>query len=477
MRPTAADDDTGDDVESARPLLDGVYTSTQHTKREQQPAWELVPATEGAFADIKTTKAPSLDEYRPIRPKMARKLGDPPEGIQGTFERGFYYRGDSRPPSVILAEGFASKGDDDLLQHHLNYNHWESRSAFVSVTRLKDVARGYAFGPTGRKTKTGYIYKLAPWGMPDGYWIPGHRPSDQNVEFAARGTISPENIIGWYEVKAGATRKTWYGTWTANQSYKWMWRDRMAKLGQICGGRKRTVCETEIIIKTKEGDTKRAEEKGRGNVNASKGHGSAVQESREKALGGIWGTRGRRAFRATMGRLMQWLSDTTPSSFQPLVDDLRAEAFTSADMIMSFKRALSVTLRTRYQRFDGLAQAMETVAHTSADALAAARYRNIPPEFWMAVVEAMPAIAAAIHHAGTPAEKLRVADGGNTHAAVEAWLETPLGRAYDALVEDLAHGKSPAGAAAEAFGRVWANLLLRAAVPGRRRPKGAQRPW
>ncbi|KAM3548127.1 hypothetical protein MY1884_009310 [Beauveria asiatica] len=87
-----------------------------------------------------------------------------------TNRKGVFYRGDTRPPSVIFKEGFQPKGTDTVLDHHFRYS---GESGFVSVSRSRNVARGYTTGHFSFSPKGGYVYVIAHNNVPDGYWLPG----------------------------------------------------------------------------------------------------------------------------------------------------------------------------------------------------------------------------------------------------------------------------------------------------------------
>ncbi|KAM3537059.1 hypothetical protein ARSEF1564_010019, partial [Beauveria bassiana] len=87
-----------------------------------------------------------------------------------TNRKGVFYRGDTRPPSVIFKEGFQPKGTDTVLDHHFRYS---GESGFVSVSRSRNVARSYTTGHFSFSPKGGYVYVIAHNNVPDGYWLPG----------------------------------------------------------------------------------------------------------------------------------------------------------------------------------------------------------------------------------------------------------------------------------------------------------------
>ncbi|KAM0743828.1 hypothetical protein ACQRIT_001142 [Beauveria bassiana] len=135
---------------------------------------------------------------RVVTAETASKMKAPGHGAQGVF-----FRGDSRPPSLIFATGFQPKGSDPSLINHLSF---AGNSGFVSLTRNPHTAEQYAFGRTGSKKEKGYIYVIAHKNVPDGYWLPGIYPPEKNPavhrnqEFAVLGAVPAESISHAYEV-------------------------------------------------------------------------------------------------------------------------------------------------------------------------------------------------------------------------------------------------------------------------------------
>ncbi|OAA38438.1 Heat-labile enterotoxin IIA, A chain [Beauveria brongniartii RCEF 3172] len=135
---------------------------------------------------------------RVVTAEAASKMKAPGHGAQGVF-----FRGDSRPPSLIFATGFQPQGSDPSLINHLSF---AGNSGFVSLTRNPHTAEQYAFGRTGGKTEKGYIYVISYKNVPDGYWLPGIYPPEKNPavyrnqEFAVLGAVRAESISHAYEV-------------------------------------------------------------------------------------------------------------------------------------------------------------------------------------------------------------------------------------------------------------------------------------
>ncbi|KAM3483227.1 hypothetical protein MY8738_003422 [Beauveria namnaoensis] len=121
-----------------------------------------------------------------------------------TNRKGVFYRGDTRPPSVIFKEGFQPKGTDTVLDHHFRYS---GESGFVSISRSRNVARSYTTGHFSFSPKGGYVYVIAHNNVPDGYWLPGIYRKDGNVkmknEFVVKGKIPPSSAKGGKVGKVG----------------------------------------------------------------------------------------------------------------------------------------------------------------------------------------------------------------------------------------------------------------------------------
>ncbi|EGX89650.1 hypothetical protein CCM_07902 [Cordyceps militaris CM01] len=134
-----------------------------------------------------------------VTAEVASKMKAP-----GGGEKGVFYRGDSRPPSVIFSEGFGPQGSDKSLRNHLSF---VGNSGLVSLSRSPETAESYAFGRSGEKLQTGYVYVIAPKDLPDGYWVPGiYAPEKnpavaRNQEFAVAGSVPASSISHAYEVK------------------------------------------------------------------------------------------------------------------------------------------------------------------------------------------------------------------------------------------------------------------------------------
>ncbi|KAM3457757.1 hypothetical protein MY3296_000830 [Beauveria thailandica] len=152
-----------------------------------------------------------------------------------TNRKGVFYRGDTRPPSVIFKEGFQPKGTDTVLDHHFRYS---GESGFVSVSRSRNVARGYTTGHFSFSPKGGYVYVIAHNNVPDGHWLPGIYRKDGNVkmknEFVVKGKIPPSSISHVYIIDD----KNPTGRWKRvnNPDYEF-------RSSSSCFGRRPGVCD------------------------------------------------------------------------------------------------------------------------------------------------------------------------------------------------------------------------------------------
>ncbi|KID80909.1 Heat-labile enterotoxin IIA, A chain [Metarhizium guizhouense ARSEF 977] len=140
---------------------------------------------------------------RPPPPKtvtaeVASKMKSPGGGKDGLF-----YRGDSRPPAVVFAEGFSPQGTNKDLLNHLSFG---GNSGLVSVSRNPQQADLYAFGRSADGATKGYMYVINAKDLPDGYWVPGIYAPEKNPavarnrEFAVGGRIDGSSISHAYEV-------------------------------------------------------------------------------------------------------------------------------------------------------------------------------------------------------------------------------------------------------------------------------------
>ncbi|GJN68764.1 hypothetical protein PLIIFM63780_001051 [Purpureocillium lilacinum] len=457
-------------------------------KRQQQqarePEFKLIKAKEAATAPIIGVPPPKDNgPPQPLKPRPAWKVGDPLRARAGTFEYGFFYRGDNRPPAQIFKEGFTGRGHNANILDHLN-GVSKDDSAFVSVTRSRDRAETYAFGSSfAPKTETGYVYKISYRGMPDGYFIPQAK-RDPNLEFMTPGRIPRETIVGCSEVRKGAGLGAVEEVkWTRNPKYKYYWQDKKPQLNRICGGKKREACDEGAGNNPKAEEEKEVPHQGVGPDEADKAQHGTDNEAEggenakkgKKPTGGKPGpnevhedaepphpgtkpgaTPGQTPWyeTASANALLQWATEITPKSFEPLVKDLQAGTINESDLVICFTQACSRAISRRYEAFSTPEAALESLIHLFTDAAAAARSRTVPAGFWMAVVEEMPAVARRVHAAKTPEEKMAIARR-NLDPVVRVWLKTPLGAGYEALASRTARHGNPGRQLVDTFVDAW----------------------
>ncbi|OAA36852.1 Bordetella pertussis toxin A [Metarhizium rileyi] len=138
---------------------------------------------------------------------------------------GIFYRGDSRSPLEVFNSGFTPRGHDTSLEHHLSF---AGESGLVSLTRSPQTAEAYAFGRTGEKQTKGYIYIVAPKGVPEGYWVPAAYSPERNPavrfnqEFAVNGAIPGSSVSHAYVIysdnPSDRSRKIKNGNYALRQS-------------------------------------------------------------------------------------------------------------------------------------------------------------------------------------------------------------------------------------------------------------------
>ncbi|OAA56388.1 hypothetical protein ISF_07456 [Cordyceps fumosorosea ARSEF 2679] len=196
----------------------GVIAAPQAVSDEPFPELEGVVTEDGIELDSTFVVDPIfeiLSNYTVLPDKVTARQA-PPANPQTTTadaaskikapgggEKGVFYRGDSRPPSVIFAEGFAPQGNNPSLRDHLGF---AGNSGLVSLTRDPSRAEHYAFGRTGAKTEKGYVYVVSTKDVPDGFWVPGlYNPAKdpaiaRNQEFAVAGSVPASSISHAYEI-------------------------------------------------------------------------------------------------------------------------------------------------------------------------------------------------------------------------------------------------------------------------------------
>ncbi|KAM3471130.1 hypothetical protein MY8738_009459 [Beauveria namnaoensis] len=123
------------------------------------------------YAEV-TNRSDPPPPPKTVTAEVASKMKSPGGGKDGLF-----YRGDSRPPAVVFAEGFSPQGSNQNLQNHLSF---AGNSGLVSVI--------------GRLRRPR-----------DGYWVPGIYPPEKNPavarnqEFAVVGKVPESSISHAYE--------------------------------------------------------------------------------------------------------------------------------------------------------------------------------------------------------------------------------------------------------------------------------------
>lgn len=136
--------------------------------------------------------------------------------------KGFFFRGDSRPPKAdggrgIFVTGFEPQGTNPDLNAHLSFR---GDSAYVSTSRSDIAAQMYMFGRSSEHHSEGYLYVIGPDDLNEGYWIPGIYRNDQavqrNQEFAHYGAIEASHIAGAFHYSAGNNNPI---EWIPNPNY------------------------------------------------------------------------------------------------------------------------------------------------------------------------------------------------------------------------------------------------------------------
>ncbi|RDA85656.1 hypothetical protein CP532_3541 [Ophiocordyceps camponoti-leonardi (nom. inval.)] len=151
-----------------------------------------------------------------------------PDGSQP----GIFYRGDSRPPKEIFETGFKPQGDDMDLRRHLSFG---GNSGYVSVSRSRRAAARYSFDRLGNRKEVGYLYRIAPNYLPDGYWIPGWYRGleiEGNQEFAIPGEVPGYSI---HSARALYLREP-------SRKGEWIKNPRFNDQSAVCSILKRELC-------------------------------------------------------------------------------------------------------------------------------------------------------------------------------------------------------------------------------------------
>lgn len=114
---------------------------------------------------------------------------------------GTLYRGDTRPPEVVMQQGFTSKGlNGDIMAHLLA----PKNSHFISFTKSRLTAgifaRGRAYiqmADSGAKNGKFYVYEID--GLDYAVDLKDYQPF--NEEVAAVGYVPPDKIVNAYETE------------------------------------------------------------------------------------------------------------------------------------------------------------------------------------------------------------------------------------------------------------------------------------
>ncbi|KAM0742715.1 hypothetical protein ACQRIT_002892 [Beauveria bassiana] len=215
LRAVAAPQPTGEQPNANLVVEDGVELDLNFI---DDPIFEILSNYTILPSDLNAEVAEIRERPPPpktVTAEVASKMKSPGGGKDGLL-----YRGDSRPPSVIFAQGFEPQGNNKDLQNHLNFG---GKSGLVSVSRSPEAAESYAFGRSGEKKTKGYIYVINPVDVPEGYWVPGIYPPEKNPavgrnrEFAVVDKIPGSSISHAYEVTSDKPNSR--GTKIKNDNY------------------------------------------------------------------------------------------------------------------------------------------------------------------------------------------------------------------------------------------------------------------
>ncbi|KAJ6438961.1 hypothetical protein O9K51_08363 [Purpureocillium lavendulum] len=424
-------------IQKLIPLFMGLSTAvalpnTRHGE-ESNPAEDIIRANEidpslGGAARTDTVpydgSSPDLQRRNPpiTEQKLVSAVGVaemPAEKKRGD-KRHVFYRGDSRPPEVIFRDGFAPQGQDMSLQRHLNF---AGSSGYVSVSRSPKAASTYAFGRTGSKQGTGFVYVISPHGLPPGHYFPDKFPKDQavqfNREFAVAGPVPPGSIQAVIQLDANNAGSK--GKRTKNQNFKYT--------TDSCSVMKRSECVRIPPQSDNELDKVQS---------ALVLPKQAVPSFFERIMA---------------SKTLDWLAELDLEVFADIGQSLRNGSITWRDCQMGLKRALSVTVEKRYGKNKGVAEALTTLKNVMVD-ISEARRTGVTVALLEDVISELPAIAREIHLATGPAEKLAIANR-DIHEAVRLWSKTLVGH-----INEFAMVQSAKGA------DVWAYFLKGSALIG-----------
>lgn len=151
-----------------------------------------------------------------------------------------------------------------------------------------------------------------------------------------------------------------------------------------------------------------------------------------------------------------------PAKLRPLVEGLRRGDFTQDDCFLAFERAFSEAIRDRWTNLGSAQEAAESLYNMVLDVSSTAQY-GTPVGLWLDVLHEVPRIAKQIHQADRAEAKLRVARQ-HLHPAVELWHATPVGVAWNSVVEAMASATALPQVVALTVYRLWSRTPLGWAV-------------
>lgn len=128
----------------------------------------------------------------------------PPE-LQGGSIPEVTYRGDTRPPDVIFAQGFQSRAPNGTVSYDslLDYASNNTPSPYVSTSRSADVAEDFA------SAEDGWVYQVDTedaTSIDVNHALGSQSPYPQEQEIAIVGAIDNTDIISATDTSTGETR-------------------------------------------------------------------------------------------------------------------------------------------------------------------------------------------------------------------------------------------------------------------------------
>ncbi|KHN94022.1 uncharacterized protein MAM_08096 [Metarhizium album ARSEF 1941] len=149
--------------------------------------------------------------------------------------RGFLWRGDSRAPEVVFAEGFRP--------YRVHYLLDTSEVKWVSLTRRATTAISYAnghHGAVGASGDEGYVYVVSPEGISGrtAHYLPRIDKSNAwKYELAVEGEVPSETIVGAYFFQNLKGARPKLQRWIANPGYKYAAQSPFTPRGTSCWAR------------------------------------------------------------------------------------------------------------------------------------------------------------------------------------------------------------------------------------------------